>query len=89
MCPEDLAKLRQLAPPVQGAPEFLPSMPVMPETSARPAAVELAAVAVSSAKGHPSTSEALEAVVRVLIRKGILDRSELFDEIDKLKARRN
>jgi hypothetical protein len=97
MRPADLKKLRALAPPGQGAPEIPAAMSLIPEvTPAMPpelAPVAVATVAVAAvgakAKAQPSAAEALEAVVRVLFRKGILDRSELFDEIERLKARRN
>jgi hypothetical protein len=89
MRPEDLAKLRQFVPSVQNAPELSPAMPAMPHASPGPAPVEVAALAASNGKNLPSAAQGLEAVVRVLLRKGILDRSELFDEIEKLKARRN
>jgi hypothetical protein len=89
MRPDDLAKLRQFVPPVQNVPELPPAMPAMPQVSPGPAPVEVAAVAASSGKSLPSAAQGLEAVVRVLLRKGILDRSELFDEIERLKARRN
>lgn len=89
MRPDDLAKLRQFAPPMQNAPDLPPTTHAMTQASLSPAPVEVAAVATSNAKRLPSAAEGLVAVVRVLLRKGILDRSELFDEIERLKARRN
>jgi hypothetical protein len=35
---------------------------------------------------HATTAEALEAVLRVLFRKGLLTRAELADEIESLKT---
>jgi hypothetical protein len=97
MRPADLKKLRALAPPGQGAPEIPPAMSliseVTPEIPRELAPVAVASVVVVAAgaktKAQPSAAEALEAVVRVLFRKGIMDRTELFDEIERLKARRN
>ena len=37
----------------------------------------------------PTTAEALEAVIRVLLRKGLLARDELAEELDKLKTAKN
>jgi hypothetical protein len=97
MRPADLKKLRALAPPGQGAPEIPPAMllipEVIPESTPELAPVAAANVVVAAARtkgrAQPSAAEALEAVVRVLFRKGIMDRTELFDEIERLKAQRN
>lgn len=39
-----------------------------------------------SGNNLPTTAEALEAVVRVLFRRGILTRDELAEELDKMKT---
>lgn len=82
MSPEDLQKLRQIAPPSPGQqePPFVsPPPPALhgPEPAAKP-----------TPKQATTTAEALEAVVRVLFRKGILERSELEQEIERLKVKR-
>ena len=40
-------------------------------------------------KHAPTTAEALEAVIRVLLRKGLVARDELAEELDKLKTAKN
>jgi hypothetical protein len=92
VAPADFEKLRKLAPPgigaavpstpapVQAAPPARPRTPAPPE----PPAQTHAASPGMRAGTQPTTSEALEAVVRVLFRKGILSRSELTEELEKL-----
>jgi hypothetical protein len=43
----------------------------------------------ASPRHPPTTAEALEAVIRVLLRKGLLARDELAEELDKLKTAKN
>ena len=43
----------------------------------------------ASPRHAPTTAEALEAVIRVLLRKGLLARDELAEELDKLKTAKN
>jgi PilZ domain-containing protein len=90
--PDDFEKLRKLAPPGIGTPLAPPLPPVQPAPSARPRTPpqpEPPAASQVTAPGIPptrpaTTSDALEAVVRVLFRKGILSHSELTDELEKL-----
>jgi PilZ domain len=92
VAPEDFEKLRKLAPPSITAPEPARPAPAPPraQIEQRAAAPPKPAPANHpSAPGMPqarpaTTSDALEAVVRVLFRKGILSRSELAEELEKL-----
>jgi len=92
----DFDKLRRLAPPASGSPGALraslqataqpqaepPLAPLLPSVS-RPSPVTNSA----PQKHHaPTTAEALEAVVRVLLRKGLLAKEELSEELDKMKT---
>jgi hypothetical protein len=43
----------------------------------------------ASPRHAPTTAEVLEAVIRVLLRKGLLERDELAEELDKLKTAKN
>jgi hypothetical protein len=94
VAPEDFEKLRKLAPPGMGAPAAtIPAPPPVPAAPlARPRTPPQSEPALENhapAAGIPparqaTTSDALEAVVRVLFRKGILSRSELSEELQKL-----
>jgi hypothetical protein len=92
VAPEDFEKLLKLAPPglgTTGPPTPAPvqvAHPARPRTAAQP---DPKVAGHADAAGMPaarqaSTSDALEAVVRVLFRKGILNRSELTEELEKL-----
>jgi len=93
MKPADFEKLRRLAPPTSEspapvrAPAPVPApvqrapQPPPPPTPARQ----------YSAPGYdtvdlPATAEAFQAVVRVLLHRGLLTRAELMEELEKLKA---
>ncbi|MGA8224479.1 MAG: PilZ domain-containing protein [Candidatus Acidiferrales bacterium] len=92
--PEDFEKLRKLAPPgigasVANAPAPAPVQPLSPARPRTPPQPDPTAAREVTAPGIPparpaTTSDALEAVVRVLFRKGILSRSELTEELEKL-----
>jgi len=92
VAPDDFEKLRKLAPPTVGAPEPArialapPPAPAVPRAEAppNPAPVIPPPAPVRSPSRAASTSDALEAVVRVLFRKGILSRDELAEELEKL-----
>jgi PilZ domain len=84
MRPQDFEILRKLAPPTVEATEperqAPPARPASPrEARGRPApdfdAAEL-----------PTSAEALAAAVRVLVRKGVLTRAEIMEELEKLKV---
>jgi hypothetical protein len=89
MRPQDFEVLRKLAPPTVGALE-----PPMQATPPLPAP----APSVSAKEPHsyaaadfdsvdlPTNPEALAAAVRVLIRKGVLTRAEVMEELEKLKV---
>jgi len=90
MRPQDFEVLRKLAPPTIGALE----PPAQAAPSAQPAPLPPA-----PAKGSPSYTavdfgsvdlptnpEAVAAAVRVLIRKGVLTRAEVMEELEKLKV---
>lgn len=87
MSPEDFEKLRQLAPPTPvAAPASIPSESpkLRRDPPSEPSAAASAAESKRSANGHPSTADALEAIARVLFRKGILTRAEVAEELQKL-----
>ncbi|HTX16564.1 MAG TPA: PilZ domain-containing protein [Candidatus Baltobacteraceae bacterium] len=87
MRPQDFEVLRKLAPPTVGAPEASVVPAAAPPALAPP-------VATKEAKSYgatdfdtvdlPTNPEALAAAVRVLIRKGVLTRAEVMEELEKL-----
>jgi len=92
LTPGNFEKLRKLAPPEGSAPK--PAKATSPPPAqdnesefefqherSRPAPT---AATKSVVVGQPSTADALEAVVRVLFRKGVLSRSEVAEELRKL-----
>jgi PilZ domain len=83
MRPQDFEVLRKLAPPTLAAPE--PSKPAPPPP---PSAKEPHSYAASDFDSVelPTNPEALLAAVRVLIRKGVLTRAEVMEELEKLKV---
>ena len=120
MGPDDLRRLRRIAPPLPDAPgSSTPQSPLpganpprsfasaasndssagihprstkVPENGARdaPANGDSGDFAIASLPQFPpTTAEALEAVVRVLFRKGILNSAELSAELQRLKASRS
>jgi hypothetical protein len=83
MSPENFEALRRFAPPVA-----LPAPPpfVHPRVSAPQAGSRSYSEPEADSIFLPATSEALEAVVRLLLRKGLLTRSDLTEEMEKLKT---
>ena len=77
MSPEDFEKLRSMAPPV-------PAAPAVASPSSGPPAAAPPHPSKPPANGQPSTAEALEAIARVLFRKGVVTRSEVAEELEKL-----
>ncbi|HXZ12195.1 MAG TPA: PilZ domain-containing protein [Candidatus Sulfotelmatobacter sp.] len=77
MSPEDFEKLRVLAPP-------LPATPAAGSPAGGPSTAASQRSENAPANGGPSTAVALEAIARVLFRKGILTRSEVAEELQKL-----
>jgi PilZ domain len=90
----DLKKLREFVPPPLGTTE--PAFAKSPARSSASAArtnpssatATSAYASVSVPQPPATTAEALEAIVRVLYRKGILNSSELSEELEKMKAGR-
>jgi hypothetical protein len=101
MSPGDFEKLRKLAPPgpssldvSKGAsdsnsmaqPQFEPHPGPLVTQGARSTSAPASSM---SAKHPPTTAEALEAVVRVLLRKGLLAPGELAEELERMKTVKN
>lgn len=80
--PEHLKKLRQIVPDLPNFPASSLSAPPpaepVPAASPKPAAPHVS---------HPaSAGELLEAVIRLLLRKGVITRAELAEELEKAKS---
>ena len=96
LTPEDFEKLRKIAPPDTGPPpqgKQPISSPVQPaeselELELEPERPHPAGAPASNASmaGQPSTADALEAIVRVLFRRGVISRGEVAEELQKLLA---
>jgi hypothetical protein len=91
LTPEDFETLRKLAPPEGSAPK--PPKPLSPPARGSESEFELqhertrptpAGATQSVIAGQPSTADALEAILRALFRKGVLSRSEVAEELQKL-----
>jgi hypothetical protein len=83
MRPQDFEVLRKFAPPTVEGPDFPkpgPPPPAPVKEARGPSAAEFDSVDL------PTTPEALAAAVRVLIRKGVLTRTEVMEELEKLKV---
>jgi PilZ domain len=78
MRPQDFEVLRKLAPPTVDAQ---PEKQVPANEVRRYAAPEFDEIDL------PTSPEALAAIVRVLLRKGLLTRAELMEELERLKVR--
>jgi hypothetical protein len=85
MRPQDFEILRKLAPPTAENAEHQRTVPPpSPQAPARAARASMAADFDSV--DLPTTPEALAAAVRVLIRKGVLTRADVMEELEKLKV---
>jgi len=86
MRPQDFEVLRKLAPPTVGALEpAIQAAPASPAASpAAPKEAHSYAATDFDAVDLPTNPEALAAAVRVLIRKGVLTRAEVMEELEKL-----
>lgn len=85
MKPEDFEALRNFAPPTTSPATGASSV----ETPKAPVAHSLqpsGAGAEIHALDLPPSPDALEAIVRLLLRKGLLTHAELAEELDKLKT---
>lgn len=98
---EDFETLRRFAPPTEitanhEKPRPLPPDEVLPgpryveerlhEVHEVPAARRPAARAPDLRIGNPTAAEALEAIARVLFRKGIITQAEFAEELDRLRS---
>lgn len=97
--PGEFEKLRRIAPPAAGASRASTSPAVqLSQPGPRPATGSPAPAYASdsqsnsapnlpaAAKRVPTTAEALEAVIRALLRKNLLSRDDLAKELDAIKA---
>lgn len=85
MRPQDFEVLRRLAPPSLESAEA----PIQMAQAPKPAPVKQPhdpAANDFDAIDLPTTPEALAAAVRVLIRKGVLTRADVMEELEKLKV---
>ena len=95
MSPDHFEKLRRFAPPA--APRAKTALPSAAAPAADPPRVPQSrmdaplagsrsySASDSDAVDLPATAESLEAIVRLLLRKGLLTRAELLEELEKLK----
>jgi hypothetical protein len=92
MNPMEYEQLRRIAPPmpVLSVPSRAPSRPPMPQPRAEASSpgYKSSTFAESSNNHLTTTAEALEAMMRVLFRKGLLTRAELTEELETLKTAR-
>ncbi len=93
MKPADFEKLRRLAPPTSAEPvpaRASAPVPAPVQHASRPSPLPSPARQYSApgydAVDLPATAEAFQAVVRVLLHRGLLTRAELMEELEKLKA---
>lgn len=92
MSPIDYEKLRTIALPLPAAPEpaQMPSRSSTPQPMPQPKAglpPPRGQSSIVESNGHlTTTAEALEAIARVLFRKGLLTRAEVSEEIEMLKT---
>jgi hypothetical protein len=95
LSPEDFEKLRKIAPPDPQAPprvsQSLPT-PADPEVETElELELELertrqapSSASASAVTAQPSTADSLEAILRVLFRRGVISRGEVAEELQKL-----
>ncbi len=83
--PEDFEKLREIAPPASLAEESERLKPPLPAAAPAPAARSNGAGSAKRVSQiTPTTQEVLEAILRILLRKGIVNEEELAEEFEKL-----
>jgi PilZ domain len=95
MTPDDFEALRQFAPPTKDLRRSAPSNAAN-ETASRGSTPQKTeprfelrsspSAAGLSAMDIPEPSIAIEALVRLLLRKGVVTRAELVEELERLKA---
>jgi len=94
MSPMEHEKLRSIAPPVPAPPEPARMPSRSPQSMSHAAAQTVPQQGYESSSLKESTdrptttAEALEAMMRVLSRKGLLTRAELSEELETLKTAR-
>ncbi|HUA02146.1 MAG TPA: PilZ domain-containing protein [Candidatus Aquilonibacter sp.] len=87
MRPQDFEILRKLAPPtLEVAEGEKATQPAPPPPPPSPAPARAYAAPEFDSVDLPTTPEALIAAVRILLRKGVLTRAELMEELEKLKV---
>jgi hypothetical protein len=99
MSPGDFETLRKFSLAASGSPEI--TMPVGQTAQQLQTKAQVGSPLTQAARSNhgssltappkhlPTTAEALEAVIRVLLRKGLLARDELTEELDRVKATKN
>lgn len=96
--PGEFEKLRRIAPPASATVDIskastpsLPAIPAQPPQAAPFISAQDSRTATSPHKSDPNraptTAEALEAVIRALLRKNLLSRDDLARELDAIKSR--
>jgi hypothetical protein len=87
MRPQDFEVLRKIAPPTIEGPEFQKPAAAPPPPPPAPAQEARGSAATEfDSADLPTTPEAFAAAVRVLIRKGVLTRADVMEELEKLKV---
>jgi hypothetical protein len=90
MSPEDFEKLQNIAPSQKKSePASQPAKPAAAQPaaqSARPADSRPYTAPQFDSLELPATPELFAAVIRVLLRRGLLTRTELLEELEKLKV---
>lgn len=88
--PEDFEKLRKFAPPAPGVPEAVTLPSTLPPASRSRGTASPPYVHSQAGRAAPqyqaAIPEAFEAIIRILLRKGLVTQAELSEELDKLKA---
>jgi hypothetical protein len=79
------AQLKQLREIVPEFPD-IPASELSPAAAAEPVPTATAETAPPSPPHHANAGEVLEATLRVLLRKGIITRAELAEELEKAKT---
>ena len=86
--PEDFESLREMVSPTPAQP-WDPEIPEPPAKAPPLVPTRRSTDKRLASHGTPSTQETLEAIVRILLRKGLLSEDELAVEYDKLLTVKN
>jgi len=94
MSPDHFEKLRQFAPPAASPVKIAAPSAATPAVDVARAPQPRTAAPRTVSRSHvaadfnsadlPGTAEALDAILRVLLRKGVITRAELSEELEKL-----